>query len=444
MVVGTRPAPFTDGMRGAFETFASRRDGAEPERLRSGRTRALEAFLDQGLPTTDQEEWRFTNVAPIGALTPRLGEPNVSLSRDDVPRFGTWKRHELVFVNGHFSKSLSSVDGVPRGVTVTSLAEALAERPETLEAWLGRGSSEADGEGNENPFVALNRAFVEDGAFIQLESGVVVEEPIHLVFLTAGADGATIMMHPRNLVLAGKGSQARILETFTGRAGSAYLTNTLTEIRAGAGAVVDHYKLQQESAAAFHVGTIRVLEERDASVTSHSLSLGARLARNDIQARLGGEGSDVTLNGLYVVTGSQLVDHHTVIDHGQPHCTSRELYKGILDGASRGVFNGKVIVRPDAQKTDASQTNKNLLLSEDALVNTNPQLEIHADDVKCAHGATIGQLDRDALFYLRSRGIGREEARRILTQGFAADVSERIRIEALKTAVNRILYARAA
>jgi Fe-S cluster assembly protein SufD len=440
--MSAKTVTFTEGLREAFDALRARRSDSEPSWWLSGRERALDVFMEAGLPTTDQEEWRFTNVAPLGKLSPRIPEARTPSSTEHgFPRLGSWKRHELVFVDGRYSETLSSVARLPAGVWTSGLERALRERPELVESWL-RATSKGS-VGDDLPFSVLNRAFLEDGAVIEVPTGMVVEEPIHLVFLSSGKGAGAVMATPRNLVMAREGSQVRILETYSGPESATYFTNAVTEIRAEERALVDHYKLQQESRAAFHFGALLISEARDASVTSHSISIGARLARNDIQAHLSGMGSEVTLNGLYVVTGNQLVDHHTVIYHEEPRCMSRELYKGILDEASRGVFNGKVIVRPDAQKTDASQTNKNLLLSEDALVNTNPQLEIHADDVKCAHGATIGQLDAEALFYLRSRGIGREDARKILTQGFAAEVSQRIEIAVVKDAVDAII-ARAA
>ncbi len=413
----------------------------EPPWLAQARRAALDRFLEKGFPRTDQEEWRFTNVASLSATAfdpakPVDGGPATALLEE--LRFGEWKRHELVFVNGRFEEKLSSLGELPEGVVVEPLARALVDRGDVLESVLG----EREG-GDETPFYELNRAFIVDGAFVHVPKNVVVEEPLHLVFLTVSGE-RTIVSHPVNVVLAEAGSQIRIVETYGGLEGEVYLTNAVTEIRAEESAVVDHYKVQRESSAAFHIATSSFVQKRNATLSNYSLSLGARLARNDIWALLDGEGTDVTLNGLYVVRGTQHVDHHTVIDHKRPHGTSRELYKGILDDAASGVFNGRIIVREDAQKTDSEQQNRNLLLSRDALVNTNPQLEINADDVKCAHGATIGQLDSEALFYLRSRGIDLEQARKILTRAFMADISERIRIAAVRDRLGEILFAEAA
>ena len=424
----------------------------EPGWLALVRKNALERFLDKGFPTTRDEEWRFTNVAPLASAPFTLSVLPRADAEDDAralkKRFGLGKleSHELVFVNGRVSKTLSSPGELPDGVVVTSLAEVLALASASASA----SSVHADAlqrtltQGGEDhtPFFDLNEAFLSDGAFVYVPEGVALERPVHLVFLTSSSE--VVVTHPRNVIVAEAGSQLRILESYGGPDDAVYWTNAVTQVLAHEGAVIDHYKLQRESASAFHMASLGYVQGRSATVSNHSLSLGARLARHDIRCELDGEGADVTLNGLYVVKGSQHVDHHTVIDHRVPHCTSRELYKGVLDDASSGVFNGRIIVRADAQKTDSQQSNKNLLLSDDALVNTNPQLEINADDVKCAHGATIGQLDPEAVFYLRSRGIAHKDARRILTEGFMADVSDRIRLAAVRDTLRGLLFSEAA
>jgi Fe-S cluster assembly protein SufD len=278
---------------------------------------------------------------------------------------------------------------------------------------------------------------LDDGAFVRIARGTVVEQPIHLVFTTlAGAE--TPVVHPRILVIAGAQSQCRIVESYAGLRG-VYFTNAVTEIVAGEGAVVDHYKVQQEGREAYHVATAQAQVGRSANFSSHSISLGGALVRNDANAVLS-EGSHATLNGLYMVNGSQHVDNHTAIDHAKPHGTSHELYKGILDGKSTAVFNGKIFVRKDAQKTDSKQTNKNLVLSDDAVINTKPELQILADDVRCTHGATIGQLDAESMFYLQSRGIGQREARELLIFAFARDVVDRVQVEPLRNTLESALY----
>lgn len=406
------------------------------------RTQALERFLDKGFPTTRDEQWRFTNVAPIASGSFAVSSVSSRSARDAASLKGRFhiegqESHDLVFVNGHWSRELSSVGELPAGVVLSSLTGAVSEHADEVQPILSQGG------GDDTAFFDLNEAFLSDGAFVYVPKGVIVQRPIHLIFLSA-APGKPIVVHPRNVIVGEAGSQVRVVETYGGVAGGVYWTNAVTQVSAGDNAVVDHYKLQRESSSAFHVASLDYVQGRSASVSNHSLSLGARIARHDIRAQLAGEGADVTLNGLYVVKGSQHVDHHTVIDHQVAHCTSRELYKGVLDDASSGVFNGRVIVQPNAQKTDSQQSNKNLLLSDEALVNTNPQLEINADDVKCAHGATIGQLDAEALFYLRSRGIAHHEAQRILTEGFMADVSDRIRLAAVRETLRGLLFTEAA
>jgi Fe-S cluster assembly protein SufD len=423
-----------------FLDNASRWHGREPGWLSLLRREAFERFLDRGFPSTSEEDWRFTSVAALAATGFSLaGEPAAGVAeellRERLP--AKWKRHELVFVNGRFVEEMSALGELPEGVVVSSLSRALESHPGEVEAVLNVAPPEGS-----TAFSDLNRAFLSDGGFVFVPEGAALEAPIHLVFVTAG--GERTVSHPHSLVLVDRGGQAKVVESYLGPAGATYFTNAASEVVAVDGAVVDHYKVQRESASAFHVGSHRFLQAKGSTIGDHSLSFGARLARNDLHALLDGEGSDLTLNGLYVVRGTQHVDHHTLIDHKEPQCTSRELYKGVLDDESSGVFNGRIVVRKKAQKTNAQQTNKNLLLSEDALVNTNPQLEINADDVKCSHGATIGQLDKEALFYLRSRGIGLSSARAILTRAFIADVAERIRIDSLRDAMRGLLAARAA
>jgi Fe-S cluster assembly protein SufD len=343
-----------------------------------------------------------------------------------------------VFVNGFFAPELSALPAPPAGVAVGGLARALETSSEAVEAHLGRHARFED-----NPFAALNTAFFRDGAFIALPRNAVLEEPVWLVFLALAAGGAPAVCYPRNLVVAGRASQATLVEVYAGLGEEAYFTNAVTEIVAEDGAVLDHYKLQQEGPAGFHFADTQVRLGRAGNFASHFVGLGGRWVRNEVRALLDAEGGECTLNGLYLAGGTQHMDNHTVIDHAKPRCASHELYKGILEGKARGVFNGKIYVRQDAQKTDAKQTNQTLLLSDDATINTKPQLEIYADDVKCTHGATVGQLDAEALFYLRSRGVGAEEARALLTYAFANDILGRIKVEPLRERLERSLLAAA-
>ena len=426
--------------RNAFTDESRRVSGREPAWLTRAREESFEVFASRGFPAMDEESWRFTNVAPIASVAFPLAGTGNGEARPLLERqfLADWKRHELVFVNGRISSELSSVGSLPEGVVVTSLAAALESYGDLVEEVVSLGSL---GEAA-TVFTHLNQALFSDGAFVRIPDGAAVAEPIHLVFLTTS--GEPTMAHPRNVILAGKGSQSVVVESYSGRPDSVYLVNASTNVLVREGAVLDHYHVQRESESAFHVASLGFVQARGATLSNHSIALGARLARNDIRALLDGEGSDLSLNGLYAVRHDQHVDHHTLIDHKEPHCTSRELYKGILADRSSGVFDGRIVVRADAQKTNAQQSNKNLLLSDQALVNTNPQLEINADDVKCAHGATIGQIDADAIFYLQTRGIGIAEARQLLTRGFLADVSERIRVAALREVVSALVFERAA
>ncbi|MDW8239939.1 MAG: Fe-S cluster assembly protein SufD [Acidobacteriota bacterium] len=409
----------------------------EPGWLQAIRRAALEQFVERGFPTTRDEEWRFTNVAPIARQQFQPARTNpAAVTPEMVSRFtfGCWQCHTLVFVNGVYEPALSSRQALPAGVVAQGLGHVLKHEPAWLEPHLARYARI-----EQQAFVALNTALMEDGAFVYIPAGVVVDAPIHLLFIST-ADEPAALAQPRNLIVVEANAQVNLIESYVGLDGGIYFTNAVTEIVAGDRAVIDHYKLQRESLKAFHVATLQVSQGRQSSVSTHSISLGGRLVRNDVNVVLAGEGCDCTLNGSYMVKDHQHVDNHTLIDHAQPHGTSRELYKGILDDHASGVFNGRIIVRPGAQKTDARQTNKNLLLSEDALVNTNPQLEIHADDVKCTHGATIGQLDADALYYLRARGIDLETARHILTYAFASDILSRIKIAPIRTGLECGLF----
>jgi Fe-S cluster assembly protein SufD len=399
--------------------------GTGPTWLQALRHDALARFESLGIPTTHHEDWRHTSLAPIARTTFRLpAERSLGSAR---PSSLGLDAHEAVFVNGRFAPWLSSLSGLPAGVRVASLAETVAASPERISRWLAR-IARLDGQ----VFTALNTAFLEDGAYVHLEPATVVEKPIHLLFYSTNAEGLPTLTHPRTLVVAERGSQARIVETYAGPEGEVYFTNAVTELALGENAAIEHYKMQRESEQAFHVGRVQADQARASQLSSYSLSFGGSLVRTDIDVTLGGEGASCGLYGLFLGHGRQHVDHHTEIDHAVPHCSSRELYKGVLDEQAKGVFFGTILVRPDAQKTDAQQTNKNLLLSKEALVTSTPRLEIEADDVRCKHGSTTGQIDPTALFYLRSRGVGEAEARSLLTYAFAADVLERVTVPAIR------------
>jgi len=427
-------SPDTVGIAPAILERASRGRANEAAWLRGTRREAAAAFDRLGFPTTRHEEWRFTNAAPI-ASTAWVDAPAAAVSRDEAARFVVpgLSGPVIVFVNGHYAPELSTVRESVPGLRVTTLAEAIGRDGEDLAPHLGRYA-----DGSTRAFTALNTACFEDGALVTIADNTIVDPAIQVVFLST-VTPVPAWTHPRVLVRLGRNSQARLVETFGGIGSARGLTNAVTEVVVGDGSVLDHYRLQREAESAFHVGHTQFQLGRSSTSTSHAMAFGAQLARHDVVAVVGGEGAECTLNGLYLADGTRLVDNHTEIDHAVPHGTSHEIYKGILTGRARGVFNGRIRVRPDAQKTDAKQTNKTLLLSDEAQVNTKPQLEIFANDVRCTHGATVGQLSEDALFYLRARGIGRDEAKAILVRAFAADVTSRIALEPVRAELDRLL-----
>jgi Fe-S cluster assembly protein SufD len=421
-----------------FESFEQSLNGAKKTSVHAMRRDAMQRFMELGFPTTRQEEWRFTNILPITKLQfqPILCLESHGVTKNDIESYTLEHAIRLVFIDGLFSPELSDVPPLASGIEIGSLAEKLKRHPETIQQYINTMVM-----GEENAFTALNAAFLWDGACIFIPRGVILEKPIHLLFVATNRD-LVYTAQPRNLIIAGIDSQCKIVETYAGLAHNTYLTNTVTEISLDEHAIVEHDKVQDEGVNAFHMGTMHVQMNAASRFTSNVISLGGSIVRNNITARFDAEGAECILNGLSLARGTQVVDNHTVIDHATPHCASHELYKSILDGASKGVFNGKVFVRKDAQKTDAKQTNKTLLLSDDATMNTKPQLEIFADDVKCTHGATIGQLDDEQIFYLRSRGIGLDAARDILTSAFAGDVVNRITVESLRRHVERMIHDR--
>ncbi len=422
-----------------FERLVKCPAGRRSAWLNSIRQNAFARFTETGFPSTKQEAWRFTNVAPVSRIPferPVGKADGLTSSELASFTFEEEKCCQLVFVNGVFSDRLSSLTTLPRGARVRSLALALAKDRNRLEPYLTKLAGwEA------SPFTALNTAFLAEGAFVYLPPGTVLPEIIHLLFLS-DARGHKMVTHPRILIIADRGCQVSIVESYAGREDGAYFTNAVTEIVAENDSIVDYHKIQRESGRAFHLSALHVLQQHNSRFTSNAISLGSALARNDINVVLNADGAECTLNGLYVTAENQHIDNHTTIDHARPNCSSREVYKGILDDHSTGVFNGKIIVRPNAQKTNAKQTNRNLLLSNDALVNSTPQLEIFADDVKCTHGATIGQLDDDELFYLRSRGIDENSARTILTYAFASEILSAVRIKPIQCQIDLVLLTR--
>jgi Fe-S cluster assembly protein SufD len=416
------------------------KDGAQPKWLFPLRKAGIARFAELGFPTLQHEDWRFTNVAPIAKLPFKQIFPGAAngVAVDTLNQFAlsSLDGTRLVFVNGCFSDELSSGKALPAGVKVSSLSAALASEAQFLEKHLGQY---ARTEGNS--FAALNQAFFVDGAFIFVPKGVVLESPIQIIFVsTAKETGAS--NQPRNLIIAEAGSKLTVVETFCATTDTASFTNAVTELVVGDNASVELLKFQDEAPSAFHVATIQGEFGRGSNVNVHSFALGARLSRNNIRVKLAGEGLECILNGLYLTKHDQVADHHMIVEHAQPHCASHEYFNGILDDKSKGVFHGRILVQQIAQKTDAKQTNKNLLLSNDATVDTKPQLEIYADDVKCTHGATIGQLNEESIFYLRTRGIGTDMARQMLIHAFAGEIIERIKYEPAREELDKLIWDR--
>jgi len=409
--------------------------GDDPPWITRLRGDAIGAFRDLGFPTTRLEKWRYTNVRPIASVPFELpGTDAADVSREAleplaVPIFAC---SLFVFVDGRFAPKLSAPPALAGDVRIESLAGLRAEDPERLERFLGRIV-----EPKQHPFAALNTAFLDDGAVLIVPPEVRLERPVHVVFLSSGETAA--ICHPRVLVVAGANSRVNLVQDHVSLASAQGFTNAVTEVFVEPGAAVEMVLLQREDERQFHTSNLGVRLERDARFTSHTVTLGGAIVRNDLEVTFAGEGADCTANGLFVGDDRQLIDNHSLIDHATPLGTSSELYKGILTGAAKGVFRGRVIVRPDAQHTNARQSNPNLLLSDSAEINTKPQLEIHADDVKCSHGSAVGRLDEDALFYLRTRGIGEERAREMLSRGFASEVTRAISIEALREEIDRLV-----
>ncbi len=413
-----------------------------PAFLEERRQEGLKYFTQLGFPTRKLENWKYTGVDPILQNSFRLVthyEPN-GLKKEDLSKwnFGCEDNYRIVFVDGHYSKEHSSFQNLPNGVLIGSLARALEHHTSLVEEHLHQLTPYQT-----HPFAALNAAFTQDGAFVYIPSGTILDRPIQFLFFFTGKQ-TPYLSHPHNLFILGAHSQASIFEGYVSEKNETYFTNAATEIVLEENAILDHHKIQEESLQAFHIASTSVKQATQSVYRSHNFSWGAALTRNDLSTLLNAEGAETTFNGLYMVSDKQHVDNHTTIDHAKPHCTSTEMYKGVLDGFSQGVFDGKIVVRPDAQKTSARQTNKNLILSDNALINTKPLLEIFADDVKCNHGATIGRLDENQLFYLRARGIDAEVARNILTYAFASEMVEPIGVEGVRNYLQQKILGRLA
>jgi Fe-S cluster assembly protein SufD len=425
----------TNGPSFSPEAFAAvHQFRAENEWLSEVRSRAFERFSDLGFPSTRNEDWKYTNVAPLSRLDFQLPPDSEVPGTFDSFIYPEAANSRVVFHNGRLREELSDLSGLPPGVVVQDIDSAL-RNPQLVEVIKQNLTRNADQ--ISNGFVALNTAFFNSGLLIYVPRNSIVSTPLNLSFVSAESAN-----FPRLLVVTEEGSELTLIESYEGTGENVYLTNAVVELVIGQNARVDHYKVQRDSLEAYHVSNTAVKLGRSSCYDTTSIMLGGKLSRHDISVVMDAEGAECRVDGLYLVTGTQHTDTHSVIDHRKPHCTSRQLYKGILDGKSRAVFNGKVFVRHDAQKTDAMQTNKNLLLSNDARVDTKPQLEILADDVKCAHGAAVGQLDEDELFYLKTRGIHSDLARNLLTYGFAEEVIEKIKVESIKSQLDETVLNR--
>lgn len=420
-----------------FTELHKRSQGHASSWLRRLREDAFARFCETGFPTTHDEDWRFTNVAAI-ARTPFALAPRTAI-RLTGSALQPWRMEdvavELVFVDGQFARELSVLDDSPTGVSVSSLRDAIKSLPEALEPQLGRYLDI-----QRDPFCALNTAFAEDGAYVHVARSTVLEDPIRLLFVSTASD-LPVMIHPRNLLVFGNESQATVIEEYVTMGSGVVLCNSATELIAGENATVSHYMIEREHREAFNISTLRIQQQRSANIASHSLLLGGGLVRNNVHPVLSGEGGECLINGLFIGDDQQHLDNHMHVEHASPHCSSRQFYNGILDGHAHGVFHGRIVVHKNAQKTDAKQTNRNLLLSDDAQIDTKPQLEIYADDVKCTHGATIGQIEENALFYLRSRGVDEISARKILLLAFAGECLERMKPGPAHSHAERLIHA---
>jgi Fe-S cluster assembly protein SufD len=427
------PGPY----QAEFARFERDGGAGAPPWLAELRRSGADAFARAGFPTRKLEEWRFTDVSAIAAAPFALAAPSDDPAAAERARsyaFGADALAELVFVNGHYRPQLSRLGTLPAGVRVMSLREAVQANEPGVRANLGRQADLAT-----DPFAALNTAFLRDGAYVFLPRNTTLDGPVHLLFVTAA--GGRAATHPRVLIVAEENAEAQVVETYAGSGSGAYLTNAVTEFVVAAHARVDHCKVQEESPVAFHLATTRVHLAGQARFVSHSATLGGLLTRNDVACTLAGEYADATLNGLVLLDGVRHCDNHTLLDHAAANCPSHELYKHVLSGRSTGVFKGKILVRKDSQKTDSKQSTKTLLLSDDAQMNSMPALEIYADDVKCTHGSTVGPIDEEQVFYLRSRGLAHEAAKHLMTYAFAADITRRIRVAPARARIENYMAA---
>ena len=423
----------TDRFRSEYDRLDEALFRHQPEEIGRLRLNAMESFQALGWPHKRMEDWRHTSLSALAAgqftLPPGPGTVDPELLSRAVPG----KQIKAVVIAGNFGAKQSSLGSLPEGVEVHSLAAVLADLPDLVLPYLGQQARF-----DEQAVVALNTALFQDGILVRVAPGVVARRPIHLLYVTP-PEAATAATYTRTLVVAGENSEVTIVEHYLGTATGPAFTNAVTEIVAAAGAQVDHLRLVREPSDTYHLSTVQTVQATDSRVGLHAFILGGGLVRNEVNAVIDGAGAEVAMNGLYLAKGRQHVDNHTRIDHVAPNCTSTENYKGILAGRAHGVFNGRIVVHAGAQKTSAAQMNRNLMLSDRALINTNPQLEIYADDVKCTHGSTVGQVDEDAMFYFLSRGIDRKLARQLLIQGFTDEIIADVKDKGLRSQIQGLV-----
>ncbi|MBI4311212.1 MAG: Fe-S cluster assembly protein SufD [Chloroflexi bacterium] len=423
----------------AFRALHENGAGRSPSWLKALRQSAMDRFMELRFPTARRgnEPWKYTDIRPLAARPFPMPAPAVAkLSRQEVRRatFGETRWRRLVFVDGSLAPSLSSLKDLPAGVTVSDLADAVLSHPDLVQQHLGRVAPFQD-----EAFVALNTAFIQHGAFVHIGDGVALDQPIHIIFITT--TGQEAAFHPRVLIATGKDSSATVVESYLGQDGR-YFANLVVEIALGRGSALKHYRVQRQSDAAYHIANTHVELTANASYADGNFDFGGGLARNNLNVLVAGEGASARLHGLYMPTGEQHVDNQVIIDHHKGHSDVNEVYKGVLNGRSRSVFHGSIIVQPNAAKVNAHQEDKNLLLSPEAEADTKPAFWIYCDDVKCGHGAACGQIDPNALFYLRSRGLSEAAAKGLLVRGFAAGILDAIQLPALRKHVNDIASAR--
>ncbi len=419
-----------------YNEFVEQLGSAETNgNIKPQRDKAIDDFAKLGFPTVRDEDWRFTNILPIvrsefSLVKQQSAEDiTIDLSGYVIPDLD---HHLMVFIDGVYSEKYSSISGAAQGVVISPLSKALAEKNDLVQEFLFSCAGTDD-----QAFTALNTAYFVEGAFVYVPSDTSEKKTVHI--LNICTDNSPVMYNPRNLIVVGKGAKVKVIEHYVSLHEGMYLTNAVTEAIVEENGTLDHYLIELESKKAYNISSLEVKQGANSILNSHSVLLGGAIVRNNIHPLLGGQGCNSTINGLYLPADRQHIDNYMKVEHASPHCDSRQLYNGILADKSRGVFHGRIIVHEDAQKTDAKQTNRNLLLSDTAKIDTKPQLEIYADDVKCTHGATIGQLDKDAMFYLRSRGIEQNTAKTILLRAFASHNIETIKDEAVKNYVEGLV-----